>query len=70
MQKFECFGQNIKGGNIMRTSIELLIKPASGNCNMKCTYCFYADTQKNREVAPNFTGRAPGVMFAMTVCLI
>ncbi|MGI6730397.1 MAG: anaerobic sulfatase maturase [Anaerovoracaceae bacterium] len=35
----------------MRTSIELLIKPASGNCNMKCTYCFYADTQKNREVA-------------------
>ena len=35
----------------MRASTELLIKPASGNCNMKCTYCFYADEQKNREIA-------------------
>jgi uncharacterized protein len=35
----------------MRTSIELLIKPASGNCNLRCSYCFYADVKKNREVA-------------------
>lgn len=34
----------------MRDRIELLIKPASGNCNMRCSYCFYADEQKNRKV--------------------
>lgn len=28
----------------------LLIKPASGNCNMRCKYCFYADIADNREV--------------------
>jgi len=31
--------------------ISLLIKPASGNCNMQCKYCFYADEQENREIA-------------------
>ncbi len=31
--------------------ISVLIKPASGNCNMNCKYCFYCDEQKNREVA-------------------
>lgn len=34
----------------MRDSIELLIKPVSGNCNMKCSYCFYADEQRNRDI--------------------
>ncbi len=29
--------------------ISVLIKPASGMCNMSCDYCFYADEQKNRE---------------------
>ena len=29
--------------------INLLIKPASGNCNMRCRYCFYADEAQNRE---------------------
>jgi uncharacterized protein len=29
--------------------INMMIKPASGNCNMRCTYCFYADETKNRE---------------------
>ena len=28
----------------------LLIKSASGNCNMHCAYCFYADEMANREV--------------------
>lgn len=28
----------------------LLIKPASGNCNLNCKYCFYSDVAKNREV--------------------
>ena len=31
--------------------LHLLIKPASGNCNMRCNYCFYADITENREVA-------------------
>lgn len=31
--------------------ITLLIKPASGNCNMRCRYCFYYDEQQNRETA-------------------
>lgn len=30
--------------------IHLLIKPASGNCNMRCSYCFYADISSKREV--------------------
>lgn len=29
----------------------LLIKPASGNCNMRCRYCFYFDEVSNREFA-------------------
>ena len=31
-------------------ALSLLIKPASGNCNMRCRYCFYADELDNREV--------------------
>lgn len=31
--------------------LSILIKPASGNCNMRCRYCFYADELNNREVA-------------------
>lgn len=29
-------------------SLSLLIKPASGGCNMRCRYCFYADEQSCR----------------------
>lgn len=29
--------------------INLLIKPASGNCNLRCQYCFYHDITKIRE---------------------
>lgn len=29
--------------------INLLIKPASGNCNMRCRYCFYGDELRKRE---------------------
>ena len=29
--------------------ISLLIKPASGLCNMRCAYCFYADETDHRE---------------------
>jgi len=30
--------------------ISLLIKPASGLCNMRCKYCFYYDIMENREI--------------------
>lgn len=30
--------------------INLLIKPASSLCNMRCRYCFYADEAANREL--------------------
>ena len=29
--------------------LSLLIKPASGGCNMRCRYCFYHDEQMNRD---------------------
>ena len=32
-------------------ALSLLIKPASGNCNLRCRYCFYANEQENRMVA-------------------
>lgn len=31
-------------------SLSLLIKPASGACNMRCRYCFYADVADSRSV--------------------
>lgn len=30
-------------------AISVLIKPASGNCNMHCDYCFYCDEASKRE---------------------
>ena len=32
-------------------NINLLIKPASGLCNMRCSYCFYHDEALNRQTA-------------------
>ena len=29
--------------------LQMLIKPASSNCNLNCRYCFYCDEGKNRE---------------------
>ena len=37
----------------MRQPIHLLIKPASGACNLRCAYCFYADVASKRET-PSF----------------
>ena len=28
--------------------VNLLLKPVSGNCNMKCEYCFYCEEMDNR----------------------
>lgn len=30
--------------------LQLLIKPASGNCNMRCKYCFYTDETAKRKI--------------------
>ena len=34
----------------MIESLHVLVKPASGNCNMNCSYCFFNDIIKNRSV--------------------
>ncbi len=33
------------------SGVSVLMKPASGMCNMRCDYCFYCDEQKKREQA-------------------
>ncbi len=40
--------------------LDMLIKPASGLCNMRCRYCFYADVAENRQV------QSYGIMTAET----
>lgn len=30
--------------------LQLMVKPASSNCNLRCSYCFYEDECKNREI--------------------
>ena len=32
-------------------AIQVMIKPASGLCNMRCSYCFYVDEMANRRQA-------------------
>lgn len=39
----------------------MLIKPASSLCNMKCSYCFYADVSDHREV------KTHGIMSCQTM---
>lgn len=36
---------------VMPPMIHVMMKPASGLCNMRCKYCFYADETEKREVA-------------------
>ena len=31
--------------------ISLMIKPVSGLCNMRCSYCFYADEMSRRDTS-------------------
>lgn len=50
--------------------INLLIKPSSSLCNMRCKYCFYADVTKNREV-DNYgmmSGETLETMVKMALC--
>jgi len=45
--------------------LNLLIKPASSLCNMRCKYCFYCDVADNREI------QSYGIMTRKTMeCLI
>lgn len=44
--------------------IQVMIKPASGNCNMRCKYCFYKDISEKRE-NPSY-----GMMSRETLCNI
>lgn len=30
--------------------LNIMLKPASGSCNMRCKYCFYADETKHRDI--------------------
>ena len=32
-------------------AIHVMMKPASGLCNMRCQYCFYADEMEKRSQA-------------------
>lgn len=32
-----------------KSPMNVLIKPVSGSCNLRCVYCFYADEMKNRS---------------------
>ena len=40
-----------KKREIEEMALSLLIKPASGACNMRCRYCFYADEAEHRSKA-------------------
>lgn len=33
------------------SAVSLLIKPASGNCDMRCKYCFYTDEMEKRSIS-------------------
>ena len=30
-------------------TVSMLIKPASGRCNLRCRYCFYEDVSEHRQ---------------------
>jgi uncharacterized protein len=42
-------------------SLGLLIKPASGNCQLRCRYCFYENVTKTRQVA-NYGLMSPEIL--------
>lgn len=44
--------------------LSLLIKPASGSCNLRCTYCFYADEAQKRQF-PTFGFMSDATMHSL-----
>lgn len=41
--------------------LTLMVKPASGRCNLRCRYCFYADALSHR-CAPNLSGMSEATL--------
>lgn len=60
MQELYITYMGRNGGKAM-SDICVMIKPASGQCNMKCEYCFYADEMNNRQQA-SFGMMQPEIM--------
>lgn len=48
--------------------VSVLIKPASGNCNVRCEYCFYKDITENRDIAD--FGKMPLDTLETIVCKV
>lgn len=46
----QALGREAGGMRKKLRNINVMIKPASGNCNMRCRYCFYRDVSENRQV--------------------
>ena len=44
--------------------LSLLIKPASGSCNLRCIYCFYADEAQKRQF-PTFGFMSDSTMHSL-----
>ncbi|MCL2513979.1 MAG: anaerobic sulfatase maturase [Oscillospiraceae bacterium] len=42
-------------------SLSILIKPASGSCNLRCGYCFYHSVAESREIE-NYGAMPPGTL--------
>ena len=53
----------------MAKGVTLLIKPASGLCNMQCGYCFYADVSEKRKIK-NYGIMQPGIQQAMVTAAL
>lgn len=41
--------------------LQMMIKPASSNCNLCCSYCFYEDECRNREI-PSYGFMSPDTL--------
>ena len=45
-------------------ALNIMIKPASGLCNLRCRYCFYRDVARNRDV-DSYGIMTPGTLEAV-----
>ena len=41
--------------------LQMMMKPASSNCNLRCSYCFYEDECRNREI-PSYGFMSPDTL--------
>ena len=47
---FFCISGKIKKEVSAMKQLQILIKPASSACNLRCRYCFYEDESNCREI--------------------